>query len=340
MTKLASQKNPTIHDVAEKAKVAVGTVSRYLNGQSLRSANSEKVALAIADLGFRRSNAAAEMRRTKSKFVGFILPMFDEFHTDVLAHVIQDLRQHGYVVLPYSHGNQKLHLPDALSYFSEHRVAALITSGDAGYQEHAAALRALKIPLILYSNELHGLDVDRVLVNDRAAARGATRHLIEMGHRRIAVLTGNMADSTAQGRFAGFCEALAQDGLPLPAPNRIAGGGWLQHHGYVGTKALLDLSEPPTAIFSSNYMLTLGAFQVLREMGLRVPEDVSFVTFGDSQHYPFYGGGVTAVQFPIQSIANSITEHFVSRQEGKDLPLSRTISHDCSLIVRGSVRRI
>ena len=340
MTKLASQKNPTIHDVAEKAKVAVGTVSRYLNGQSLRSGNSEKVAIAIADLAFRRSNAAAEMRRTKSKFVGFILPMFDEFHTDVLAHVIQDLREHGYIVLPYSHGNQKLHLPDALSYFSEHRVAALITSGDTGYEKHAAALRALKIPLILYSNELQGLDVDRVLVNDRAGARGATRHLIEMGHRRIAVLTGNMADSTAQSRFAGFCEALAQDGQPPPAPNRIAGGGWLQHHGYLGTKALLDLPEPPTAIFSSNYMLTLGAFQVLREMGLSVPENVSFVTFGDIAHYPFYGGGVTAVQFPIQSIANSITEHFISRHQGKDLPLSRTISHDCSLIVRGSVRRI
>ena len=70
MTKLASQKNPTIHDDAEKAKVAVGTVSRYLNGQSLRSGNSEKVAIAIADLAFRRSNAAAELRRTKSKFVG------------------------------------------------------------------------------------------------------------------------------------------------------------------------------------------------------------------------------------------------------------------------------
>lgn len=340
MTKPLPQKYATIHDVAEKAQVAVGTVSRYLNGHVLRSGNSEKVAIAIADLGFRRSTAAAEMRRTKSKFVGFILPMFDEFHTDVLAHVIEDLRRHGYVVLPYSHGNQKLHLPDALKYFSEHRVAALITSGDAGYQDYADALRVLKTPLILYSNELLGLDVDRVLINDRAAARNATRHLIEMGHQRIAVLTGNMADSTAQGRFAGFSDALVQGGLPLPSPHLTAGGGWLQHHGSVGTKALLEQAERPTAIFSSNYMLTLGAFQVLHEMGMSVPKDISIVTFGDSEHYPFYGGGVTAVQFPIQSIANSITEHFISRQDETNLPLSRTISHDCALIVRGSVKRI
>jgi LacI family transcriptional regulator len=134
-----------------------------------------------------------------------------------------------------------------------------------------------------------------------------------MGHRRIAVLTGNMADSTAQGRFTGFCDALVREGLSPPPAGMVAGGGWLQHRGSVVTKALLQLRERPTAIFSSNYMLTLGAFQVLREMGLRVPEDVSIVTFGDSAHYPFYGEGVTAVQFPIQSIADSITEYFLSR---------------------------
>lgn len=328
-----------IHDVARKADVAVGTVSRYLNGHNIREGNRKRVEEAIEALQFRRNNSAASIRKTHSQFVGFVLPAFDEFHTEVLATVIQDMRKRGYVVLPYSDGAERLYLPDALDYFREHRVSALILSGDEGYHDHAGELRELGIPLILYSNDMLGLEVDRVLVSDAKSAYRATQYLLEMGHNDIAILAGNLGDTTAQGRLDGFRNALKDAGHGDVRSDYIVGNGWDQSDGYFGMQSLLKCQKPPSAIFSSNYLLTLGAFQVFSEVGIAVPDDVSLVTFGDSAHYPFYGEGLTAVDFPVQRIAASITEMFLSRISDPTVPLTRTMVHECDLLVRGSVKR-
>lgn len=332
------ENTPNIHDVARKADVAVGTVSRFLNGYNIRDGNRKRIEEAIEALQFRRNNAAAAIRKTHSQFVGFILPAFDEFHTEVLATVIQDMRQRGYVVLPYSDGAERLYLPDALDYFREHRVSALILSGDVGYHDHARELRELGIPLILYSNDMLGLEVDRVLVSDAKSAYRATQYLLEMGHTDIAILAGNMGDTTAQGRLEGFRKALSDAGIGEVQNTYVAGNGWNQSDGYFGMQSLLQCEKPPTAIFSSNYLLTLGAFQVFSEVGISVPDDVSVVTFGDSAHYPFYGNGLTAIDFPVQRIAASITDMFLSRISDGTVPLTRTMVHDCDLLVRGSVK--
>jgi len=338
--KSGHQKPATIHDVARKAQVAVGTVSRFLNGHTIRKSNQIRVEAAISDLQFQRNSSAASILKTHTKFVGFILPAFDEFHTDVLATLIQTMKQAGFVVLPYSHGNQKLHLPDALEYFREHRVAAIITSGDAAYNAHDELLRALDCPLILYSNDLVDLSVDRVVVNDFQASKRATEHLIEMGHRHIGILTGDIRDTTGERRLQGFCEAMANAGLPIDKTSQICGGGWLQRDGYVAANEMLgDPQTRPTAVFSSNYLLNLGMFQYCDEHGISIPDDLSTVTFGDSKHYPFYGRGLTAVRFPVEQIAESLTHVFLKRLGDSSLPKSRTVKHACELILRGSVLR-
>lgn len=325
-------KPATIRDVARKAGVAVGTVSRLLNGHEIRPVNRGRIEQAISELDFRRNSSAATIMKANRNFVGFILPAFDEFHTDVLATLIQTMRRAGYVVIPYSHGYEKVHLPDAIDYFREHRVAGIMTSGDADYHQHKDALRTLDCPLILYSNDLVDLAVDRVVVNDSRAAKRATQHLIQMGHHSIAILTGDLRDTTGQGRLHGFQAALSDAGLN---PSHTLGNGWRQEDGYIAASEIM--STPPSAVFCSNYLLALGLFQYCTEHSIRIPEDISLITFGDSKHYPYYGGGLTAIRFPVIDIANTLTHLFLSRIRNPDLPASRKVQHDCELIVRGSV---
>lgn len=155
------------------------------------------------------------------------------------------------------------------------------------------------------------------------------------------ILTGDTRDTTGRWRLEGFREAMSEAGLSLEQLNRICGGGWLQHDGYTAANEMLsDPTTRPTAVFSSNYLLNLGMFQFCTERSLNIPSDLSTVTFGDSRHYPYYGSGLTAIRFPVENIASSITNLFLSRIGNVEVPASRTAKHACELILRGFVTRI
>ncbi len=332
-------KKATISDVAARAGVAVGTVSRYLNGETLRRANRERIETAITDLHFKRNLAAASVRRNQSKVIGFILPHFDEFHVEVLNLLTQELRREGYVILPYLHGSTNIKLTDARDYFNEHRIDLLITSGDVNFASQSHILEEMGVPVVLYSNDVLGLEVDRVMLQDQRASFDATSHLLDMGHQNVAILRGNMGDSSAQDRFAGFAEALLKRGVNFDLESQAAGDGWMEGHGYEGTQALLESRKPPSAIFCSNYLLTKGFFRYVKERGMKIGEDISLISFGDSEYFPFIGNGISAVRLPDQKIARSLLEFSMSRLNGES-PLRRTISHDCDMILRGSVANL
>lgn len=333
-----SGKSPTIHDVAAHADVAVGTVSRYLNGETVREGNRQRIEVAIEELSFRRNNAAAAIRRSKTNAVGFILTSFDEFHANVLKRVSEMMRQRGYMVVPYVFGDQDRDADQILDFFGSVRVDGLIASGDIGLVDKIADLQQLNIPRIIYNNDIYGQEVDRVLLNDRKASAKAARHLIEMNHRRIGILKGASEDSTARDRYQGAAEAIQSAGLSHEPARDVAGNGWSEQHGYLGMKDFWERDERPSAVFCSNYLLALGAIRYLLEETIEIPQDMSLVSYGDASHFPLMGNGITALRLPVEQVAESICHMFFSRLGGDDTPLTRTITHECDLIVRGSVR--
>jgi len=333
------KRTSTITDVAELAGVSVGSVSRYLNGEQLRRKNRESIAEAIEQLSYRRNTSAANIRKNSSGFIGFLLPSFDEFHTGVLEEVVNQFTLLGYVVLPFSHGDQGSFLKGALEYFKAQQVDAIIASGDLGFYKSMDILQDINVPLTLYSNDIKGMNVDRVLIEDEKASFQAVNHFIEMGHIDIAILVGDLRDSTATGRKNGYERALVNAGLEKPDSSMIAGGGWQTRHGYLGTHELFSDGKRPTAIFASNYFLALGAVQALEELDLRVPAEVSLVSFGDASFLPFVCGGITAVGFSSKEIGRQICEFALSRiAEGSSAP-SRTFVHKPSFVLRNSVKR-
>jgi LacI family transcriptional regulator len=327
----------TIVDVARLANVAVGTVSRYLNGFPIRRGNREQIEEAIRTLRFKRNAAAVAMKTDVTHVVGLLAPSFDEFHGVMLEHLSRELRRDGRALLIYCHGSDARLMDDGLDYFSTQRIDALVMSGAERLFERVDQLIGDGVPLILYDNDLAGLKADRVFVNNREASMNAVHHLLDIGHRRVGIVTGELVDTAANGRYLGYCDALAARGIELDS-RYVESGHWTILGGTEATRRMMTLPDPPTAIFATNYVMALGSLRYLKETKIRIPEDVSFISFDDPPLFELYEPAITVVAQPIHGVAQTISEVLERRlRSAKDEPFSTT-NLRCDVILRGSTR--
>ena len=195
------------------------------------------------------------------------------------------------------------------------------------------------IPIIFYNNDVRGLAADRVMVENHKASYRLVSHLIDLGHRRIGILTGDPRNSSGIERLAGYEQALRERGI-APDPALAVRGNWRMDGGYEATKRLMSVETPPTAIFSANYGMAVGALSWLKENGRHVPEDVSLASFDDVAVFRLYEAGITAVAQPVASIAETITDILVERLAEPAGGATRSVVLECDIILRGSTRRV
>ena len=333
------KKQSTIIDVAETAGVAIGTVSRYLNGFKVRRGNRELIEQAIDQLGYRRNAVAAAMKTDLTHMIGLMAPTFDEFHGVMLEHLAHDVRKTGRSLLTYCHGADPKIMQEALDFFAAQRIDALIMTGEQGLYEQVEELIGQGTPVIFYNNDLRGVPADRVFVENRNASRRAVNHLLDLGHERVGIIAGNHHDSSGLERFQGYEDALRDRGIAAD-PRYLVHGNWSVDGGYHALTHLMGLDAPPTAVFAASYPMAVGALGWLKERGLRVPDDLSLVSFDDVPLFRLHEAGITAISQPLVKIADSITSMLVSRLANPDDERPRTITLDCDIILRGSTRRL
>jgi LacI family transcriptional regulator len=330
----------TIVDVAEHAGVAIGTVSRYLNGHPIRRGNRDQIEEAIEALGYRRNAVAAAMKTDLTNVVGFLVPPPSEFHTAVLEHLSRTMRPSGRALLTYCHNVDDASLVEALDFFEGHRVDCLVMGGEEDAADHIRHLVKSGMPVILYDNDVRGIPVDRVFVENRAASFRAVSHLIDIGHTDIGCVTGSLHDSAGRDRYEGYVQALKSRGLEVN-PDYAVDGEWNETKGYSAMLRLLSLERPPTAVFSCNYNMTVGGLRLLKEHGLKVPDDLSLVSFDDVPLFSLHEAGITAVAQPVAKIAETIASIISSRLSGGGGASHEphNITLNCDIILRGSTRR-
>jgi LacI family transcriptional regulator len=339
-TESGRRRQATIVEVADRAGVAIGTVSRYLNGHPVRRGNRDQIEQAISELGYRRNAIAAAMKADLTNTVGFLVPSLSEFHAAVLDNLSHAMRKAGRALITYSHEAEPKSVADALDFFVAHRVDCLVMDGRPDVDDRILDLVANGTPVIFYDNDSPGLPVDRVLVESRAASLRAVTHLLDIGHTRIAVLTGNINDWNGRERLEGYRQAMLGRGLEID-PDYVLDNHWNENEAYSGTLRLLSLAEPPTAIFCCNYNMAIGALRLLREHGLKVPDDISLVSFDDVPLFQLHEAGVTAVAQPVAKIAETITSIMASRLSERGMNHEpHTITLNCDIILRGSTRRL
>lgn len=332
------KKHATIVDVAETAGVAVGTVSRYLNGMPIRNSNRHPIEDAIKALGFRRSSVAVSMKTQTTGIIGLMIPSYSEFHASLHESLARKLRQAGRALICYSHDRDSASIARGLEFFAGHRVDAVVIDGDEGGR--AFIRRGIEdgLVVVLYDHDLPGVPADGVFMENTKSSKRLVDHLVQLGHRRIATVHGLLENTGGQERLEGYLQSLRSHNVPV-VQDYIVPGYWIEEGGYAGLRDLMSLPEPPTALFGANYLMTIGALRWLREHDLVVPRDLSIVSFDDVPAFSVHPAGITAVAQPTERFAESIAQLLDERlSAGRGSP-RRTLRIGGNITLRGSVSR-
>jgi DNA-binding LacI/PurR family transcriptional regulator len=325
----------TIRDVARHAEVGVGTVSRYLNGAPVKPKTAARIDAAITELAFVTNRAARGLARGRVPTIGVLLPFVTSPSAmERVRGIIEHARPTG---LPVSIFDvEQPHQLDEHVHAMCHDLrpeALLVVSLHLG-DEHLAALEASRLEPVFLDVEQPGRPM--VTVDDVEGGRIATRHLLDLGHERIAFVgdheSSSLAFTSSARRRRGYAEVLTEAGVSVPDTYTALG-----LHGAdpaaASTQELLSGDQPPTAIFAASDTQALGAMRAAREMGLRVPEDLSVIGFDDieSAHW----SGLTTVRQPLREMSGQAMEMVQDLMQGcTPDPLQRTGALE--LVARGT----
>ena len=287
----------TIRDIARHAGVSVATVSRVLNN-TVPVARSKRVAVmnAVEALGYRPNVVAQELARGHTQAVG-ILPqgIANPFYSRLLKGVEQGLRGSAYYPL-FASGEQPAEQASALDLLLSHRVEALILMGGHIPDDEVLAV-ARRLPVVTIGRTIRGLERRCVRVENHEGAYKATRHLRDLGHTRIAHITGLPWHADAIARLEGYQRALRDTGVEVD-PALVVEGDFEEQSGLAGTEKLIQSGVPFTAIFAGNDQMAYGAGLALFRRDLRVPRDVSIVGFDDQPSAAYMWPPLTTIRQP------------------------------------------
>jgi LacI family transcriptional regulator len=329
----------TIRDVAEKAGVSAMTVSRVVNeSPRVNHATRRRVEAAIAELGYVPNRLARGLIRRKTGALGVIVPdVANPFFTLVVRGAEEVAWRAGYhVILCNTQADlerERGYLEDMLSFQVEGLLIAPV--GDRS-RPHLRVLTRNNVPFVLIDRSIPGYDGDLVQGDSVAGARRLVEHVIELGHRRIAMITETDQVSTARDRLLGYREALEHAGIEF-RPELVAETSAVDPRGAHGaTLALLDLPEPPTAIFSVNNIAVVGVAEAARERGLQIPGDLALVCFDDIEHASRFHPFLTVMAQPAETFGTIATQLLLDRLGGRVAERRRIVVLPADFIVRVS----
>ena len=294
---------PTIHDVAQDAGVSPTTVSRYLNRRiELPPATAGRIDAAILKLGYRPNLLAKRLSTGKSQAVGLVTPEIREpFFAEIASAFEDEADRHGYTVFMSSTRSDRGREIASLDRLDDRHVDGLLLMTNRADDGTLARLIGGRRDVVILDEDIPGVSVPRIFVENEQGARQATRHLIEHGHRRIAYIGGPAELVTVAERRAGFLGAMREAGL-LVDPELVAMGSFAADAARAAAHRFLALPRPPTAIFASSDYIAIGAFTALREAGRAVPGDVSLVGFDDMPLGSLLSPPLTAVRQPVETL--------------------------------------
>ena len=334
----------TIHDIARKLNVTASTVSRALKDHPRISAETKSAVLKAArKLNYQPNNIAAALRNGKSNIIGIIVPMADRtFFSSIIRGIEEIANASKYQVIicqTYDTYEKEVATIDALL---NSRVDGIIASHskETVNFDHYVKVKDRGIPLVLFDRSNDDLGVSHVVVDDYLGAFKATEHLIQQGCQRIAHFTSTVKISIYRERLRGYREALLQNGLKFDEALVVASNLQLED-GRNSMKHLLDNNIKVDGVFSASAFGILGAMQVLKESGYRVPEDVALVGFTNEPFTSFTEPSLSVVDQHSMRMGNAAAEIFLQELASKDKKfIPQKIVLNPELVIRqSSVRK-
>ena len=337
----------TIKELARVSGVSVGTVSRALNGYAdVRPETRERIMRLARELDYTPAAAARSLVTQRSHIIGVFMETGEghpdlqhPFFHEVLGGLTQRVGAEGFDLLLFASerpGNG--YGPHSyLKRARHHNVDACALIGLDPDDAEVRRLARAELPCIGIDMNLEGDNVEVVMSDNEGGAIAAVRHLHELGHRRIATITGMVDSRPGADRLRGYRAAVQAVGLAY-RDDYVAYGDFYAESGREATAKLLSLDEPPTAIFAAADMMAIGAIRAAAEAGLRVPEDLSIVGFDDIQLASHLNPPLTTMRQDKLGLGGAAGDALVARVAGDpDRPVLRTLPVE--LVVRGSTAR-
>ncbi len=325
-------------DVARRAGVSVATVSKVVNGRyGVAQATLDRVQQVIADLGYEASLGASSLRSHRTHVVGILVAEFEPFSTELLKGASEAIGSTEYELLAYSGGGRRTDVGWERRYLS--RLGGTLIDGAIIVTPTVVDAHSV-IPVVAIDPHTGPTGLPTVDSDNFAGAVMAVEHLVALGHRRIGLMGGRPDLESARLREAGFRAALQAAGLEVDE-SLVVNGGFRPETATQPARELLDRPDRPTAIFAANDLSAIRTIEVARELGLRVPDDLSVIGFDNVPESALCEPPLTTISQPLRDIgarALHLLIDLLDDKHDKDVPTHLQLP--TALVERSSCRAL
>lgn len=329
-------KATTIYDVAKAAGVSIASVSNAINGKGkISKKKRDEIFKVMERLQYQPSVIASALTGKKTYTLGLLIPDVSNPFFSEIARSVEDLaHQAGYSVIVCSTDNKDERVEKYIRLLEQKSVDGIIIGTGVENTDILTQLAEKSVPIVMFAREVAGLQVHSVLTDDFKGGSLAARYLLELGHRRVAVLSENVKVSSSTERVKGFQFALFEAGEALDARDVVSCGSGIAD-GKRAAGELIRRGDRPTALFCCNDMLAIGALQAAKEAGIRVPGELSVVGFDNTMLSTVTNPTLTTIAQPMELMVKLVFDLLIGDLERKDSIKQRIVMQP-ELVVRES----
>lgn len=306
----------TIKDVAKYTGLSIATISKYINGGNVLDENKRLIEEAIQALDFKVNEIARGLKTNKTMTVGVLIPSLENlFSMSIISNIENVLLQNGYstIICDYKEdiGLEK----EKLDFLVNKMIDGVIVMPFGNEGELVGKVIEKNIPVVLIDRTIKDVNCDVVLVDNLNASYNAVEQLITRGHKRIGIICGPQDISTAQERLKGYIRVHEDYNMEVD-DSLIKFGDYQLQSGHMLLNELLNVNPLPTAVFVTNYEMTLGAIIAINERNVKIPEELSFIGFDNLQVAQVVKPALSIVVQPMQQIGETAANIMVKRLKG------------------------
>ncbi|MFV0352936.1 MAG: LacI family DNA-binding transcriptional regulator [Oscillospiraceae bacterium] len=334
----------TIKDIAKETGLAISTISKYMNGGTVRSQNKQVIDDAINKLGYHPAQAARGLRSARTYNVGIVLDGLENQYIALMsAEFEKRLHAAGYSFVVCCHRDDIELMEKSMEFLISKQVDGILVAPISTQVDYLAPVRKAGIPVIALDRIPKHLECDSVTTNAAKGSYEAVEYLINQGHNKIAIITGakigNAGYDTAVERYNGYLRAMEDYCLPV-LPGFVREGDFSFESGFECMNDLWELQNKPTALFVTNYNMTLGTVTAIHNLKIQVPGQLSLAVFDDLEFSLISNPKLTAVRQPAEKIAETSLEILFKRMRGENEDYPKRVKLPATFHIRDSVAKL
>jgi len=334
-----------IRDLAEILGLSITTVSRVLNGKAkkyrIRAETQQRVLLAAREYNYVPNKLARGLKMSRTDTLGLIIPdISNPFFADIAQSIEKEARLQGYSLILGDSGDDQMIETDLIRLLLSHKVDGIIIAPVGIDYKHIIQTYNSGMPLVVIDRCFPEIGLPFITSDNYQGGNDAVNYLISMGHRKIACIQGIPKSRPTVERVRGYKDALHRYSIPIDE-SLIVGDNYTIENGYKQTRILFSMEDPPTAIFALSNLIGLGSVKAIEEMGLKIPDDISLISFDEQPYSAFLATPMTTVdqkKSEIGQLAVNVLLKYIDNKEYRKKLVHMTLK--TNLIVRNSVKKI